>query len=121
MVLKSKLNGRNKITAINSWAVAVFRYAAGILQYDSEKRVKLKDDKLKSRRTMTLYGALNPKSNVDRLYIKRKEGGRGMMVVEHCIREEEISLVFCVANSEENVIKGVAAAETINTEDTATS
>ena len=70
---------------------------------------------------MTLYGALNPKSNVDRLYIKRKEGGRGMMVVEHCIREEEISLVFCVANSEENVIKGVAAAETINTEDTATS
>ena len=25
MVLKSELNGKNKITAINTWAVAVFR------------------------------------------------------------------------------------------------
>ena len=32
LVLKSKLNGKNKITAINAWAVAVFRYGAEILQ-----------------------------------------------------------------------------------------
>ena len=32
LVLKLKLNGKNKITAINAWAVAVFRYEAGILQ-----------------------------------------------------------------------------------------
>ena len=32
LVLKSKLNGKNKITAINAWAVAAFRYGAGILQ-----------------------------------------------------------------------------------------
>ena len=25
MFLKSKLNGKNKITAINAWAVAIFR------------------------------------------------------------------------------------------------
>ena len=31
LVLKSKLNGKNKITAINTWAVAIFRYGAGIL------------------------------------------------------------------------------------------
>ena len=29
LVLKSKLNGRNKITAIHTWAVAIFRYEAG--------------------------------------------------------------------------------------------
>lgn len=33
LILKSKLNGKNKITAINTWAVAVFRYGAGILQW----------------------------------------------------------------------------------------
>ena len=38
------------------------------------------------------------------------------MSVERCIRENENSLGFHVANSEENLIKGVAAAETINTE-----
>ena len=33
LVLKSKLNGKNKITAVNVWTVAVFRYGAGILQW----------------------------------------------------------------------------------------
>ena len=41
--------------------------------------------------------------------------------MERCVREEENNLGFYVANSEENFIKGVAAAETINTEDTVTS
>ena len=68
-----------------------------------------------------MYGALHPKSDVDRLYIKRKVGDRGLMSVECCVREEENSLGFYVANSEENFIKGVYAAETINTEDTLTS
>ena len=43
------------------------------------------------------------------------------MNVECCVREEENSLGFYVATSEENLIKGVHAAETINTEDTLTS
>ena len=49
---------------------------------------------------MTIYGAFHPKSDVDRLYIKRKEGGRGLMSVECCVREEENSLGSYVANSE---------------------
>ena len=32
LVLNSKLNGKNKIRAINALAVAVFRYRAGIQQ-----------------------------------------------------------------------------------------
>ena len=109
LVLKQTLNGKNKITAINSWAVAVFRYGAGILQW---KESEMKDVDSKSRKTMTKYGALHPKSDVDRLYIKRKEGGRGLMSVELCVKEEENSLGFYVANSGENLIKGVAAADT---------
>ena len=38
-----------------------------------------------------------------------------------CVREEENSLGFYAADSKENLIKGVYAAETINTEDTLTS
>ena len=119
MILKSKLNGKNKITAINTWAVAVFRYGAGILQW---KESELKNVDRKSRKTITMYGALHPKSDVNRLYIKRREGGRGLMSVECCVREEEEnSLGFYVANSEEILIKGVYAVETINTEDALTS
>ena len=40
------------------------------------------------------------------------------MRVEHCVREEENSLGFYIAKSEKNLIRGVAATETTNTEDT---
>ena len=89
LILKSKLNGRNKVTAINRWAVAIFRYGAGIIQW---KASELKDLDRKSRKTVTMYGGLHSKSDIDRLYVKRKEGGRGLISVERCIREEQNSL-----------------------------
>ena len=59
LVLKSKLNGKNKIiTAINACSVTVFRYEAGILQW---KESELKNVHRKSRKPMTMYGALYPK------------------------------------------------------------
>ena len=70
---------------------------------------------------MTMYRGLHPKSNVDRLYVKKKERGRGLISVERCIREEENSLGFYVANSEENLIRRESAAETINLRQTLTS
>ena len=45
--------------------------------------------------------------------LKRKKGGRGLIRVERCIREEENSLGFYV--------RGVWTAETINTRETITS
>ena len=69
---------------------------------------------------MVMYGALHPNSDVDRLYKKRKKRGKCLMCVERCFEEEEKRLGFCVANSEEKLIRGVAVAETVNIEDTAT-
>ena len=75
----------------------------------------------KSRKTMAMYGVLHPKSDVDRLYVKRKEGGRGLISVEQCIREEENTVGFYVTNSEKNLTRGVSVAETINKRETITS
>ena len=80
----------------------------------------MKDMDRKSRKKMTMDGALNPKSDVDRLYIKRREGVRGLLSMENCVRKKENILSFYVSISEENLIQGVAAAETINTEDPVT-
>ena len=43
------------------------------------------------------------------------------MSVKRCVGEEENSSGFHVANSEETIIRGAVAAETINTEDIVTS
>ena len=70
LILKSKLNGKNKITVINTWAVAIFRYGAGVIDW---KESELKSVDRKTRKTLTMYGAMHPKGDVEREHIKRKE------------------------------------------------
>ena len=36
----------------------------------------------RTRKLMTMYKALHPKDDVDRLYVPRKEGGRGITSIE---------------------------------------
>ena len=88
-VLESNLNGGNIIKAINTWAVAAVRYTAGIVDWTIEE-LKVMDRK--TRKLMTMNRALHPKADVDRLYLPREEGGRGMMAIEECVRLEECSL-----------------------------
>ena len=37
LIVKSKLNGKNKIMALNTWAVSIFRYGAGILRWNKNE------------------------------------------------------------------------------------
>ena len=46
---------------------------------------------MKSRKAMTMYGVLHPRSDVERLCIKMKKVGRGLISVKHCVKEEENS------------------------------
>ena len=103
LILNSKLNGKNKIAAINTWAVAIFRYGAGVIDL---KESELKSVDRKTRKTLTMYGAMHPKGDVDRLYIKRNEGGRGMSSVEYVVRGEENRLGHYVLHSEEKLLRG---------------
>ena len=54
LILKSKLNGRNKITAINTWAVAVLKYGADILNWNVEELKEL-DRKKRNLPCITTY------------------------------------------------------------------
>ena len=53
----------------------------------------------------TIYKALHPKSDVDRLYIPRKEGGRGLISIEDCVELAIRGLEVCVHGSEERLIQ----------------
>ena len=88
-LLTSKLNGGNMIKAMNTWAVAAVRYTAGIVDWKVDE-LKVMDRK--TRKLMTMNKALHPKADVDRLYVSRENGGRGLMSVEECVRLEEHSL-----------------------------
>ena len=112
-ILKSKLNGKNKIKGINSWAVSLLRYGGGLISWKKEELQKL--DR-KSRKLMTMYGMLHPKSDVDRIYVSRKEGGRGLIGCEMCIKAEENNLGWYIRNSVEILLKQVKQCKVIETE-----
>ena len=96
------MHGRNKITAINTWAVAIYRYGAGIICL---RENELKSIDRKTRKNLTMYGAMHSKSDVNRIYLKGKEG-RSLISVQQCVKGEGNSLGFYVANSEELLKRG---------------
>ena len=81
--MKSKLNGGNLVRGVNTWAVSLVRYSAAFV---SCRKSELQVIDRKTRKFITMYGALHPKSDVDRLYIRRKEEGRGLISIEDCFK-----------------------------------
>ena len=69
LILRWKLNGRNKIMAVTTLAVSVMRSGAGILKWNADE---LKNLDRKTRRFMKIHGALHPKNDIDRVYLSRK-------------------------------------------------
>ena len=59
----------------------------------------------KTRKLFTIYGALHPMSDVDRLYIPIKEGGRGLISIEDCVELAIRGLEVYVHGSEEKLIQ----------------
>ena len=96
LILRSKLNERKKIMAVNTWVVSVMRYGAGILKWNTDE---LKSLDRRTGKFMTMHGALHPKSDADRVYLSREMGGRGLISCEGCVKMEENNLGCHVKNS----------------------
>ena len=75
-VLETKLNRRNVLKAINTWAILVVRYSAAFLGWS---RLQLEEIDRRMRKLLTIHNGFHPKSNADRLHLSRSEGGRGLL------------------------------------------
>ena len=113
LLLKSKLNSRNLFLAINSWAVALIRYGACVLDWTKEE---IDEIDRKTQKMLTIYGAFHPKSNINRLYLKRKSGGRGLISINDCIEGEIRNVHEYLTSSEESLLKFVVKALNIQEE-----
>ena len=91
-VLKSKLNGGNLVCGVNTWAVSLLRYSAAFVSW---KKSELQAIDRKNRKLFTIYGALHPNSDVHRLYIPRKDGGKGLIFIEDCVELAIRGLEVC--------------------------
>ena len=101
-ILETKLNEGNLVKAINTWAIPLLRYSAAFLDW---RKSELQDLDRKTRKLFTIHNCLYPKSNVDRIYIPREEGGRGLISVEDCTESATLGLERYISDSDERLIK----------------
>ena len=106
LLARSKLYAGNLVSGLNAWAVGVVRYSAGILNWTA---CELREMDIKTRKILTMNGAFHKKGSVNRLYMKRKSGGRGLISVEDCVRLEERGLCEYVERSDEWMLQEVKA------------
>ena len=100
-ILKSNLNSGNVVTAITSRAIAVIRYSAGLIKWTKDE---LRTIDKKNWKTKKMHRALHPQDDVDRIYMPRNNGGRGIISVEDCVEMETESLKKYVENSNERLL-----------------
>ena len=111
-LLETKLSCRNLIKGINTWAVPLVRYSGPFLKCIREE---LKQMDQRTRKLMTMHKALYPRDDVDRLYVSRKEGGRGLTSIEDSvdvsiqrledyIEKHERGLITTIRNDTDNTI-----------------
>ena len=80
-LLEIKLCRRNLIKGINTWAVSFDRYSEPFLKWTRE----LKQMDPRTRKLMTMHKALHPREDVERIYVSRKERGRGLASIEDSV------------------------------------
>ena len=78
-LLETKLSSRNLIKGINTWAVPLIRYSGLFLKWTRDEQKQIDQ---RTRKLMPMHKALHPRDDVDRLYVPRKEGGRGLASIE---------------------------------------
>ena len=111
-LLETKLNSRNLIKGINTWAVLLVRYSGPFLKWT---RDELRQMDQRTRKLMTMHKALHPRDDVNRLYVPRKKGGRGLASIEDSvdtsiqrlednIEKHERGLITTIRNDTDNTI-----------------
>ena len=104
LILESELNASNRINAINSLAIPVVTYSFGIIKW-SLTDIRRIDGKI--RKLLTSFRMHHPKSDVDRIYLARKTGGRGLIQLEQSFKTSLIGLEKYLQSSNDAYLKAV--------------
>ena len=64
---------------MNTWVITIVIYSEPFLKWISEKLEQMNQ---RTRKLMTMRKALHSRDDVDRRYVSRKEGGRGLVNIE---------------------------------------
>ena len=92
----------------------MIRYTAGIVHWTI---AELENLDRKTRKLMTAHRTLHPQSDIDRLYLPRRIGGRGLLQIRLTV-EEDISNLSDYSSSTESALKEIITDGLLTVEDT---
>ena len=88
-IWSSELSAYNKVIAHNAFAVPVLIPTIGVLDWTTSE---IKDIDIKTRKILTLTQNVHPNSVVDRLYMQKSFGGRGLRQVQSSYESRIIAI-----------------------------
>ena len=111
-LLETKFSHRNLLKGTNTSAVPHVRYSGPFLKWTKDE---LKQIDQRTRKLMTMHKTLYPRDDVDKLYVSRKKGGRGLASIEDSvdasiqrledyIEKHEQGLITAIRNNTDNTI-----------------
>ena len=111
-ILETKLNGGN-ITGINAWVISLLRYSAAFLDWTGAAldQIDKRTRELRTTHQVLKHSNISQKSNIARIYLFRKEGGRGVISVEDTVKLAFLELERYVLTREEELLR---AARTVD-------
>ncbi|XP_066928605.1 uncharacterized protein [Clytia hemisphaerica] len=104
-ILKTELNSKNTITAINAYAVPALSYGFQIVDWSITELEAI------DRSTRTLlhqYHLMHHQSDILRIYLPRKSGGRGLVNITNHYKKTIINFSHYLKNTNEPLLQAVS-------------
>ena len=100
-LLESELNARNLFHAINESILPIITYTFGVIEWNEEE---LKGYDVQIRKMLNLYKAFELKSDIDRLYLPRIEGGRGLISVWDSFQSSTCRIAHAISHTSNQIL-----------------
>ena len=104
LIMKTHLNRENVFPDLNTWTISVIKYSAVFLDWT---KGETKERDRWTRKQLIIDRVLRPKSNMMRIFIKRRYGGRRLTSVEECCAAELRIIDFYLSNRVEGLVNVV--------------
>ena len=102
MILRSELSSKHTFKAINLYAIPALSYGFPVLHWII---TELEIIERETRKMLQQYHAMHSQGDVTRLYLPRKNGGRGLISITNHCKNAIINFSNYLLNSEEQLLK----------------
>ena len=116
-ICKTRLNGKNTISAINEYALSVMNYYIGAIPMEYNDYLRIDDE---VRKMLVKHKVHLQPANTERLYLPRKELGRGLGSVVHKSERMELQLFNTLNDTKNTSLRRAAILKVMQEENTST-